>query len=115
GGQVLPAPACYPPPEHSFAGYPSAWLSDAASIRSTEGGKAELEILLRMPLTSHAPESRCRDIVVLRKVMDAAAGGCALADLDRVFAEAGVQRGAGRAAVAWLLKYGLLEVSAAVG
>ena len=109
---AVPTPACYPSPEKSFEGYPTSWLRDDDVFQCVEGAKGELEILLRMPLTSHAPESRCLDIVLLRAVLDAAAGGCPSGVLDRVFAKAGVGVGPARATLAWLVKYGLLELDA---
>jgi hypothetical protein len=59
-----------------------------------------------MPLTNHAAEIRMRDAETLRTVLLAAAGPRPLADLDAVL-RAG---GAGGAALAWMVKYGLLRV-----
>lgn len=102
-------PACYPPPEHSFAGYPSAWLSESSRVRTADGAKGELEIIARMPLTSHAPTSRTQDVAVLRAALDSAMDGCTLAALDALLSERGVGGSQARASVAWLLKHGLLE------
>jgi glycosyltransferase involved in cell wall biosynthesis len=110
GGRRMPTwPACYPPPEHSFAGYPSAWMSESDRVRTADGAKGELEIIFRMPLTSHAAASRCQDLGVMRAALDAAMEGCALSVLDELFTGRGVSPSQARASVAWLLKHGLLE------
>src|SRR5262249_44477851 len=55
---VAHSPACYPPPEYSFAGYPTAWLSEGDLLQADEDARAELEMFLNMPLTNHVSESR---------------------------------------------------------
>jgi hypothetical protein len=105
-GRRPAAPSCYPPPEHPFAGYPTAWLGEHDLLQVGDDARAELETFLNMPLTNHAAESRVRDVEVLRAVLLAASEPRRLADLDDVL-RAG---GAGRAALAWMVKYGLLRV-----
>ncbi len=111
GAMRSPAwPACYPPVEHSFAGYPARWLSESSVLRTVDGAKGELEIIVRMPLTSHAGVNRCEDVAALRSALDAATSGCPLSDLDALFQGRGVAMQQARASVAWLLKHGLLAL-----
>ena len=49
----------------------------------------------------------------VRAAVEAAPENCTLADLDRVLCDARLGRRRSRAAVAWLLKYGLLEITRA--
>ena len=52
---AAPGPVRYPPPERSFAGYPTAWLDDASMVRAAEGAAPLLTPLLTMPLTNPPP------------------------------------------------------------
>lgn len=104
-------PAWYPAPEVSFAGYPTRWLSGADRVVAAEGAAGRLVTLLTLTLTNYSAETRCNDPAVLRRILDAAGQSRMLADLDALFQEAGVTDGLGRATVAWLLKYGLLEAA----
>ena len=62
------------------------------------------------PLTNHSADVRCDDPGVLRMILAAAGKPRAIAELDDVFGQAGVGLQAGRATLAWMLKYGLLHV-----
>ncbi len=108
--RTYPGPARYPAPEETFAGYPTEVLGNNDAVQAMPGAERALETILTAPLTSYAPEGRCRDAATLRAVLAAAAAPCPLAELDRVFAGAGVEFGVGRATLGWLLKYGLLQV-----
>jgi glycosyltransferase involved in cell wall biosynthesis len=102
-------PACYPAPEHSFAGYPTALLSDTDLVVADPDGAEQLEVLGSSTLTNYVPFSRVVNSTVLRAVLDAAAEPCPLAELDGVLSQAQVSHGAGRATIAWMMKYGLLR------
>lgn len=105
-------PAIYPAVEHTFAGYPSAWLGPEDRVRAAAIPEGRVERLLAMPLTHHVAERRSGDAATLRAALDAAAGGCTIAALDALLASAGLSRRAGRATIAWMIKYSFLEVVA---
>ncbi len=67
-----------------------------------------LGVLLALPLTHHAAGRRPDRPGLLRKVINRAP--CSVADLDAFWSAAGVERGIGRATIAWMLKYDLLRV-----
>ena len=69
-----------------------------------------LHALVTMPLTSYAAARRTANLDVLRKVLQAAAASCPVAQLDEVFRQAGADPATGRATLAWMVKYGLLRV-----
>lgn len=101
-------PAMYPAPERSFAGYPTRILDDDDRVAAGPRASEALEVLLAIMLTNHARVRRPADAAPLRAAIDRAP--CSIADLDRVMAEAGIEHGLGRAAIAWMLKYDLLRV-----
>jgi glycosyltransferase involved in cell wall biosynthesis len=104
-----PGPVRYPAPERSFAGYPTAWLDDASTVRAADGATAVLAPLLNMPLTGTAAERRCRDPQAVADVLRAAAGPRSVGELAAALERAGAGPEAARATIAWLLKYGLLR------
>jgi hypothetical protein len=107
-------PALYPAPERAFAGYPTCWLADDATLEATAGAEARLEGLLAMPLVTHAAWARVSDAAVLRAALASVAAspiGRSLADLESVLTAAGADRPAARATLAWLLKYDLLRLT----
>jgi glycosyltransferase involved in cell wall biosynthesis len=104
-------PARYPAPEETFACYPTEVLGDDDAVQAVPGGERVLEMLQALPLTNYAAENRSREPAVLRAILAAAAAPCSLAELDRVFASAGVDAGIARATLGWMLKYGLLQVA----
>lgn len=112
-GRPAPAagPVRYPAPEVSFAGYPTAWLGDASTVRAAEGAAGLVAALLNMPLTNIAAERRCENPQVLADLLRAAAEPRSVAELAAVLGRAGQEAEAARATVAWLLKYGLLVTS----
>ncbi|WP_165219278.1 glycosyltransferase family 4 protein [Aquisphaera insulae] len=104
-------PAIYPPPDRSFAGYPSRWiLGDPQEVAATERAASDLALFLDLPLTHHAAEARIGDAGLIRKALAAASPRCSVARLDDLFASAGVDSGRARATLAWLLKYDLLRL-----
>ena len=105
-----PGPAWYPAPEHSFAGHPSACLTDADRVQAAPDAEALLAPFLRQPLTNVSGEraaagTRGRSSGSLRSADRARSVGELAADLER----AGADPAQARATVAWLLKYGLLR------
>jgi glycosyltransferase involved in cell wall biosynthesis len=110
GGSDLPAH--YPPPETSFAGYPTRWL-DAdrhTELAASPEAPSLLEPLLALPLTNHVADRRVADPGLLRRALARAAPGCSVAELDAFFRAAGVDHHRSRATLAWMLKYDLIRV-----
>jgi glycosyltransferase involved in cell wall biosynthesis len=102
-------PAFYPAPERSFAGYPTRHLGPADTVVAAPGAALELELLLKTPLVNHVAWRRVADPALLASVLERAGSPCSISALDEVFRRAGVGGRAGRASLAWLLKYGLLR------
>jgi glycosyltransferase involved in cell wall biosynthesis len=105
-------PAHYPPPDRSFAGYPTNWLGadSRAVLTRTAGADTELERLLALPLTNHAANRRVTDLGLLRLALTRAGAPCSIADFDAFFLDAGVDQQKARATLAWMLKYDLIRV-----
>ena len=105
-------PAHYAPLEHSFAGYPTRWLTadSRAKLAATAWAQANLERLLTFPLTNHAAECRVTELGLLRQALDRARVSCTVAELDEHFLSAGIDQQLARATLAWLLKYDLLRL-----
>jgi D-inositol-3-phosphate glycosyltransferase len=101
-------PACYPPPEVAFDGYPTAWIEDTDRLEATHAAVDRLTPVLNHPLCNYHPDSRSTDAALIRTVLAAASRACEVTKLDAVFANAGIPETLGRATIAWLLKYGLL-------
>lgn len=104
-------PARYPALEHTFAGYPTTLLGQRDQLVTSPNPTGSLERLLATPLTNHSGDVRCEDPGVLQMILAAAGKPRAIAELDEVFRRAGVTLQAGRATLAWMLKYGLLQVA----
>jgi glycosyltransferase involved in cell wall biosynthesis len=102
-------PACYPSPEVSFAGYPSRLLADTDSLEATPEAGGMLRLLLAMPLCNYVAERRLTDETVLRSLLELSATPRSVAELDEFLRRHGGERSRGRATLAWLLKYGLLQ------
>jgi glycosyltransferase involved in cell wall biosynthesis len=102
------APACYPPPEVTFAGYPTVWIEGTDRLEATHAAADRLPHILNHPLCNYHPDSRSTDAALIRNVLTAAGRPCELTKLDAVFATAGIPEILGRSTIAWLLKYGLL-------
>ncbi|MBX6312652.1 MAG: glycosyltransferase family 4 protein [Isosphaeraceae bacterium] len=102
-------PACYPAPDHAYAGYPTALLQDEDRLVADENARERLHWFLDLPLTNYVASERTADPDRIRAVLTAAETPRALVELDEVLARAGIGRIAGRATLAWMLKYGLLR------
>lgn len=107
-GRQAIGPPCYPAPEVSFAGYPTAWLGDETRVTTAPGATSELPRLLSLPLCAYAGQ-RVHDAPTLRAVLDQARSLCSLGELTQLLGRHGVQPGPAHASLAWLLKYGLLR------
>jgi hypothetical protein len=103
-------PALYPSPETSFAGHPSVWLRDEDQIVTAEDAEGSVEMLLSMPLTNYLDHRRCQDLSLLRSVLATATHPCPLSKLEEILRRAGISHIAGRSTLAWMVKYGLLQV-----
>jgi len=105
-------PAHYPPPERTFAGYPTRWLgaNGRTKLAVTAWAPAELDRLLALPLTNHAANRRVADLGLLRLALARAEPSCTVAELDAFFLIAGIDYHSARATLAWMLKYDLIQV-----
>jgi glycosyltransferase involved in cell wall biosynthesis len=101
-------PPCYPAPEVSFAGYPTAWLHDDTQVTTAPGALDELPRLLALPLCAYAGQ-RLTEAAVLREVLHEAESGRSIGELAPLLGLHGARPGLARATLAWLLKYGLLK------
>jgi glycosyltransferase involved in cell wall biosynthesis len=110
GGSDIPAH--YPPPDRSFAGYPTRWLGadNRALLIATASAPVELERLLDHPLTNHAANRRVVDARLLRLALARAEVACSVAELDAILLAAGIDHHRARATLAWMLKYDLIRV-----
>jgi hypothetical protein len=102
-------PSAYPPPERTFMGYPTQWLDGEDLVRAAPGASERLEEAWRLPLTNHEAGRRCGDLEALRRLLDLAKNGCAVAELDRVLEDAECSLTVSRATLAWMAKYDLLR------
>jgi glycosyltransferase involved in cell wall biosynthesis len=104
-------PAHYPPPERSFAGYPTRWLDPVGPVEVIASPQAvfELDALLSLPLTNHVAARRVADPVLLRLVLARAHSSCPVSELHAVIRSAGIDQHRARATLAWMLKYDLIR------
>jgi len=65
--------------------------------------------VLAHPLTNYAQGQRVADEAVLRSILAEAASPHTIEELDELLSRHGVGKGPGRATLAWLLKYELLQ------
>jgi len=103
-------PALYPSPETSFVGHPSAWLREEDRIVTAEDAEGSMEMLLSMPLANYLGHRRCQDPRVLRSILATATHPCLLSELEGVLRRSSISHIAGRSTLAWMIKYGLLQV-----
>ena len=103
-------PALYPSPETSFAGHPSVWLREEDWIVAAKDAEGSMEMLLSMPLTNYLGHRRCQDPRVLRSILATASHPCLLSELEGVFRRSSISHTVGRSTLAWMIKYGLLQV-----
>ena len=101
--------ACYPAPEISFADYPTRLLDEDAILQAVPAAETRLHRLMNVAVTSYG-HSRSRDPFVVRNLLDAARSPQTIRQLDRVARQAGLNYQTGRATLAWMLKYSLLEM-----
>jgi glycosyltransferase involved in cell wall biosynthesis len=110
-GPRPPGLPVFPAPEVSFAGYPTLLLEDGARVEAVPRAEAGLGLVLALPLTNYAREQRVGEEAVLRALLDEARSPRTLAEMDAALHRLGVGHGAGRATLAWMLKYGLLRTA----
>ncbi len=103
-------PACYPVPDVAYASYPTAQLDGPDRLRAAPHAAERIVWLLQLPLTSYVSEGRSNNDDQIRALLRRAEPACTLDDLDDACRDAGLKPAQGRATVAWMLKYGLLEV-----
>jgi glycosyltransferase involved in cell wall biosynthesis len=101
-------PACYPPPEVSFAGYPTHLLGGDDRVCAAAGAAQELPRIAALPLCNYAG-GRVKGEGELRALLLSASAPRSLAELTAGLVRQGVGAGTARATLAWLLKYGLLR------
>lgn len=53
------APSAYPPPERSFAGYPSRWLDNEDVVVAAPDANRHVAIVAATPLTNYESGQRC--------------------------------------------------------
>jgi glycosyltransferase involved in cell wall biosynthesis len=102
-------PVRYPPPDVSFAGYPTGWLDDGSLVAATPGSEAGLAPRLGLPLTNLVAHRRSADPAVLADLLRSAVDPRPVGELAGALEAKGLGPEAARATVAWLLKYGLLS------
>ena len=104
-------PSHYPPPERSFAGYPTRWLDPEGPVEVVADPEAtvELDRFLALPLTNHVAARRVADPVLLRLVLSRARSSCAISELHAVIRSGGIDQDRTRATLGWMLKYDLLR------
>ncbi len=101
----------YPDPEVSFRAYPTAWLDDAEEVEAVPDAVDRIGELLASPLTNHSGRRRVNDPNVLQAILEITSTPRTIADLDAFFRQAGIPQRAGRATLAWMLKYDLLRAA----
>jgi glycosyltransferase involved in cell wall biosynthesis len=99
-------PPCYPPPEVSFAGYPTTRLHDDDLLRTMPLALDQLRLILAMPVCTYAGQ-RVKSEDRLRFLLDAASSPRSIRELSQLLGS-DLRSGVARATLAWLLKYGLL-------
>ena len=110
-------PSCYPPPDVTYAAFPTALLGGDERLIADENARERLDWLLRMTLSNYGAARRSIDPDALVKVLEAAREPSRLSDLAEALVGAKVPPKAARPTLAWMLKYGLIrtERSAPVG
>jgi glycosyltransferase involved in cell wall biosynthesis len=103
----FPGPPCFPAPEVSFAGYPTALLDDDELLFAAPKALERLGQIMQMPLCSYAGQ-RIQNEVSLSHVLKEATKPCSLGELTQFLVKNGSRLGTARSTLAWLLKYGLL-------
>jgi glycosyltransferase involved in cell wall biosynthesis len=104
-------PVRYPPPEKSFAGYPSQWVDDNTRLVAAPDAVAILDVITTLPLTTHSAERRCADPARVKEIVGLAEIPRPIAKLAAKLETGGTDPEAARATIAWLLKYAVLVVA----
>jgi glycosyltransferase involved in cell wall biosynthesis len=114
-GRSASTPPCYPAPEACFPGYPTHLLGEDSRLATAAGAEDVLGRVLAHPLTNYAPGQRVGEEAVLRAILAEAASPRTIAELHGLLSRLKVGYGAGRATLAWLMKYDLLRLAAPKG
>jgi hypothetical protein len=104
-----PGPAKYPAPEHSFAGYPTRWLTNDDLIVTTTQAESRLSDLLALPISNYAGHRRSTDANLIADLMQRAAHPQRLGNLRQQLQVLGMSAETSDNTLAWMLKYGLLQ------
>lgn len=102
------APATYPAPETSFAGYPTKWLTEESLVCTNADAVPSLDAYLYLPLTNLLNDRRCADRATLSRLLQHASEPRTIRALAQELENSGIERTAARATIAWLMKYGML-------
>lgn len=105
-----PVPACYPPPEQSFAEYPTRFIDPSEQVRTAPEALERLQVLHKHPLTEYGAQWRADNLAQLQVVLDAARDGAKIQMLVKKLTDLKNSRSRSLAAVTWMMKYGLLEL-----
>lgn len=103
-------PPCYPPPESTFAEYPTRFLEPEEVVRSTPDAQDRLDVFRTHPLTEYGKQWRCDDPKILRLAIDAAKDGITFIELRKQFTQNRIGATEAMAAIMWMMKYGLIEL-----
>lgn len=106
-----PAPANYPPPETSFVGYPTTWLTEENCVRTGAGAEVSLDTYLTLPLTNMVNDRRCSDRAILLRLLQLANEPRTIGALTQDLESSGIEGSIARSTIAWLMKYGLLTIT----
>lgn len=101
-----PTPTLYPPPEDTFACYPTEWCDAATRLQAVADAEDLLTLVCQSPLTNYAENVRLTDRNALELILQTAADGATLGELTQV---AGCDRATALATLAWMVKYDLLR------
>ncbi len=88
----------YPPPEVTFAGYPSGWLQEETLLISNPVWRVLLDQAMNHPLTHYAPDDGLVNRAVKEAVLSQAKTPCPLSQLAAIIEQAGVNQQTARRA-----------------
>jgi glycosyltransferase involved in cell wall biosynthesis len=100
----------FPSAETFLSSYATGVLDDGDRVQTVPDAEVHLLRLQGMTSTSYAENRRRTDQATTRAILDAAAGGCSIGELDQLFAKREVSRPVGRGTIAWMLRYGFLRL-----
>lgn len=111
GARQTPSPLqVYPSAETLLSGYASSVLDENDRVESVPDAEVHLLRLQGMTSTSYAENRRRTDQATARAILDAAAKGSSIGELDQVFARRDISRPVGRGTITWMLRYGFLRL-----